>query len=349
MKKEKKELVSIVIATYNSSRTLEKVLRSIQKQSYSRKNIEILIIDGGSKDKTIEISKKYRCKLFHNPKIDQVYAKYMGYVEAKGKYLLFLDSDEILENRDSIKAKVEMMTKDKRIRAVVSAGYNTSSLVHPINNYLSEFGDPFSFFMYRNSKDPKHFLKDLVNKYKKNYDVKSGVVFSFYGEKNPPFIELTSMGCLIDRAYVKKMFPDVFRKVWEHTHLFYLLNSKKASIAVMNDDVVLHDSAPTFSGYLKKIRSRVKSNLYSTKMGKAGFIGRERFFMGGKRIKKYLFIGYSLSVIFPLIDAVYLSLSRKKMIYLVHPFLCVYSVILIIYYYSLKTFGVKINLQGYGN
>jgi len=59
-------LVSIVIATYNSSLTIIEALESVRKQSY--KNIEIVITDDCSQDNTIEICRKWlnkhSCELF---------------------------------------------------------------------------------------------------------------------------------------------------------------------------------------------------------------------------------------------------------------------------------------------
>ena len=45
--------VSIIIATYNSERTIKRALESVMNQTYQ--NWECLVIDGNSKDKTIEI------------------------------------------------------------------------------------------------------------------------------------------------------------------------------------------------------------------------------------------------------------------------------------------------------
>ena len=49
--------ISIITATYNSAKTLEKTLGSVLSQTY--KDIDYWIIDGGSKDKTLDIVKKY--------------------------------------------------------------------------------------------------------------------------------------------------------------------------------------------------------------------------------------------------------------------------------------------------
>ena len=53
-------LVSVIIPTYNSSRTLEKCLESIKNQTY--KNIEIIVVDNNSTDNTKEIAKKFADK-----------------------------------------------------------------------------------------------------------------------------------------------------------------------------------------------------------------------------------------------------------------------------------------------
>ena len=83
------QLISIAVATFNSGKTLKRTLDSVFKQTYPKSKMEILIIDGGSKDNTVNIAKNYKCKIVNNPKVDLVFAKQIAFEKAKGKYLLF--------------------------------------------------------------------------------------------------------------------------------------------------------------------------------------------------------------------------------------------------------------------
>lgn len=342
-------LVSVVIATYNSGRSLDSTLQAVKRQDYPKNKIEVFVIDGGSKDDTLAIAEKYKCKILNNPKVDQVYAKHQGYLTAGGEYLLVLDSDEILESTKSIRLKVASMLQDKRVKAAISTGLKKPKTYPDINYYLNEFGDPFSFFMYRNSKDPRFFVSELKKKYEIISEDKDRLVFDFSVAKDPPFIELTGMGVMVDLKYIKSVFPSVIKNVPAHTHLFYLLNSAGNLFAVMKHDPIIHYSSPAITGYLKKIRSRVKSNIFSTSMGVAGFKGREKYHSSWYRFKKFLFVPYTLSLVLPFADSIYMYATRKKLIYLMHTVLCLYTLALIIFYYALKVFGLKTKLHGYGS
>ncbi len=108
---KKNNLVSIIIPTRNSAETLENTLKSIKNQTY--KNIEVIIVDGKSSDKTSEIAKKYKSKVFtFVPKVkpgtfDATMKRNYGVVKSKGKYVYYLDSDMELE-KNLIKEAVSL-------------------------------------------------------------------------------------------------------------------------------------------------------------------------------------------------------------------------------------------------
>lgn len=89
--------ISVIIPTFNSEKTIEKTLLSVLKQTYC--NVECLVIDGSSKDKTIDIVQKYNTKIvFISEKDNGIYhAMNKGIELSSGEWLLFLGSDDELE------------------------------------------------------------------------------------------------------------------------------------------------------------------------------------------------------------------------------------------------------------
>lgn len=343
-------LISIVIATYNSEKTLSLTLDSIKKQTYSKQKIETLIIDGGSTDRTKTIAKKYKCKIIPNPKTDLIFAKQIGFIRAKGKYLIFLDSDELYENPNSILIKYCIFKKNKRVKAVMLGGYKSPIGYSAINNYINEFGDPFSFFMYRESKGDLFFYKEFSKRYKDIIidEDKDGIIFDFSKTKSLPLIELWAGGSMIDLSYVRKKFPYLKKNPELIAHVFYLLNNNHQLLAITKNDNTIHYSCPSIAKYLKKLQSRIKNNIFNTEMGKGGFSGREIYEPLFFEFKKYFFIPYAFTLIFSILDSIYLFATRKKTIYLLHWILCLYTSIFICYNYILRFINIPTSLKTYG-
>lgn len=88
-------LVSIIIPAYNSEGTLARCLESVRKQTY--KNIEIIVVDKFSKDRTIGIAKKYKAKTFQIKVKERSEQVNFGIKNSKGKYTYRVDSDFVLE------------------------------------------------------------------------------------------------------------------------------------------------------------------------------------------------------------------------------------------------------------
>ena len=70
-----KYLISIIMPTFNSEKTLELSLKSIREQEIDQKQIEILILDGGSTDSTVEIAKRYEATVIKNERRLPEFAK----------------------------------------------------------------------------------------------------------------------------------------------------------------------------------------------------------------------------------------------------------------------------------
>jgi glycosyltransferase involved in cell wall biosynthesis len=87
-------LVSVIVPTKNSEKFIDKCLESIKNQTY--KNIEIIVVDNNSTDKTKEIALKYTNKVF-NKGPERSAQMNFGASKSSGKYLYRVDSDFYVE------------------------------------------------------------------------------------------------------------------------------------------------------------------------------------------------------------------------------------------------------------
>lgn len=111
----RKPLVSIIIPTYNSERTIEKCLQSVKNQTYE--NIELIVVDNNSKDRTPEISKKYADQLFNQGPERSAQRNY-GVNQASGEYVLIHDSD-IYFDPNTVSECVDILEQKSDVGAVI--------------------------------------------------------------------------------------------------------------------------------------------------------------------------------------------------------------------------------------
>ena len=94
--------ISVIIPVYNSEKYLPQCLESIVGQSYG--DIEIICVNDGSKDKSTEILNSYaakdeRIKIINQKNKGQSAARNAGLDVATGKYIAFVDSDDVIDFR----------------------------------------------------------------------------------------------------------------------------------------------------------------------------------------------------------------------------------------------------------
>ncbi|EHO77595.1 hypothetical protein HMPREF9942_01323 [Fusobacterium animalis F0419] len=94
-------LISVVVPIYNAERFLSICIESILNQTF--KNFELLLINDGSKDSSLDICNKYlekfpdKIKIFNNKNMGCSATRNFGIEKSQGKYLLFIDSDDWIE------------------------------------------------------------------------------------------------------------------------------------------------------------------------------------------------------------------------------------------------------------
>lgn len=109
-------LVSIIIPTFNSEKFIPEVIKSIQNQTYT--NWEMIIVDDCSSDKTVSIISNFaqfdiRIKLFVLEKNSGTgVARNKALSEAKGRFISFLDSDDLWKPK-KLEKQIDFLLKNK--------------------------------------------------------------------------------------------------------------------------------------------------------------------------------------------------------------------------------------------
>lgn len=161
-------LISVIIPTKNSEKTIELCLGSIKKQTYE--NIEIIVVDNNSTDKTFELSKKYTKYVF-NKGPERSAQRNFGALKSKGKFLLFIDSDMELDKK-VIGECFDLASEYEKKKGNVLGG-----IIIPEESIGSNFWAKCkalerSFYLGISwIEAPRFFLKEIFNKFD-GYDEK---------------------------------------------------------------------------------------------------------------------------------------------------------------------------------
>ena len=109
---EQNYLISIIVPVYNTGALLPRCIQSIQAQTY--RNLEILLIDDGSRDDSGAICDAFaaedsRIRVIHKENGGQSSARNLALDLAKGEYITCVDSDDWLEDETAYEKMMELM------------------------------------------------------------------------------------------------------------------------------------------------------------------------------------------------------------------------------------------------
>jgi glycosyltransferase involved in cell wall biosynthesis len=155
-------LVSIVTPSFNKGPYIEETIVSIRNQTY--KNIEHIVIDGGSKDETLAVLKKYEGQIFwiSEPDNGQSDAINKGWKMARGDIIAYLNADDAYPP-DAIKTAVEYLVRNPDVGVVYGDGILTDETGKILSvHHSGEFNIRDLVYCRNNILQPALFLRREV-------------------------------------------------------------------------------------------------------------------------------------------------------------------------------------------
>jgi glycosyltransferase involved in cell wall biosynthesis len=139
--------VSVIVPTYNEEKNIAKCLASIRNQDYPRNKLEILVVDGMSKDNTVKIAKNYDVRIIENHRRIVGNALKIGVEQAKGEIVAILNADSEVLQKDWFRRLVSPFS-DPEVCGTLT-GYQISKTYPPISRcYHLMGGDPLINFTH---------------------------------------------------------------------------------------------------------------------------------------------------------------------------------------------------------
>ena len=308
--------ISVVIATFNSERTIKNSLESVWTQDYPKDLLEILICDGGSKDKTLSIAKKYGAKVFRVPTALQSaeYNKGVGVNKAKNEIILLLDHDNVLPHGMWLKNMVEPFLAHKDVVGVEPLRFYYNRSMTTLDRYFALIGgpDPVAYYFGKNSH-----LSWIYDSYNLAGRVKDMGAYYIVGFKPTNIPALGGNGAAVRRKVLlkhAKCDPDNFFHIDVHVDLIRQGFNKFA----ITKDSIAHYTNNKFLPFLKRRRYFIEKYHFQDQ-------GKRRYSIyepkkDRKKLLRYVFI--SSTLIIPTIDSIRGFLKIRDFAWFIHPLMC---------------------------
>ena len=307
---KKKTLLSIITPTLNNEKDITFFLESIRRQKFTRGRIEVVIVDGGSTDKTRQLVKKYGVTLLNNPYVLADPGVDLGIKHAKGDLIMVLAADNIFKDDGAIEKMVSIFENRNIIAAFPQQCSSVEDTV--FTKYINEFTDPFNHFVYGYSANGRTFKKAYKT-------IQTNAVYDLYDFSSNPDRPLIAVaqGFTVRVGFSRKKkhaFDDVIP-------VLELLKSKKM-IAFAHSVKLYHHTVRSFQHFVKK---QGWASVNAVKGKKYGIAYRVNYLSPYQNIKAKVWPLYALSFVFPCIRSIYGIMVDGDPLWIFHPILCMIS------------------------
>ncbi len=307
--------ISFIIPTYNAQKYLDKCLDSVKEQDYPKDKMEILVVDGGSIDRTLSIAKKYGAGILKNPYRDAESGKSIGIQASKGEIIALVDADNELVEKNWLKSMVQPLIENSSIFGVESPWYIKKG-DPSINQYVTllRIADPVARRLH-----PKMKVED-----KKDY-----IIYSMQTGQTPV---VGANGFLWRKKFIKLI--DMYKPKFEEVNYVSLMvNNGFFSYSRAKNVGIYHNYCTSILNYIQK-RLKIGRKFMQRKEKK-----QETWVDQSKNTSFIGAVLYNISIIFPLMEAITEYRKSKNVAWFWHPFISFLTVV--VYGYSFIESKIK--------
>ncbi len=303
--------ISFVIPVLNEEKRIKKCLDSIKKQKYNWNKIEVLVVDGGSTDKTVNIVKEFGFKVIYNSQKLADIGSHLGYEKAKGDLVVIMAADNVLVEKDWLLKMVKPFIYEKNVGGAFCK-YDTNEDdkdYSKIALYINGATDPFNLFVYGRERVyyPLLHRKYFIEKLGKDYDLYRFSLDDF------PLIAL-AQGFIIN----KKLLGNKILEWWKGDDILPIIRMIEMGykLAYVKNASIKHYIFENFSHFIKKMDRKIQLAFLNPQQW--GFVKRKKYLNRYRKIKSYLFVFYAFSVIIPFIHSLYWIVKYKEKDYMLY-------------------------------
>lgn len=247
--------LTLILPTYNNQKTIGECLESVFSQKANRNNFEVLFIDGGSTDKTLEIAKKYPVKIIKNPKRNEEAARILGIKKAKGEIIGFIDADNVLVGKDWI-SKMLKPFEDKKIAFADTLyySYRKRDKIRVKYQVLIGGDDPLAMYLGLYSRWC-YLYEDWTNYPHEDIDCGSYLKTRLLDENKVP--PMGSNGFLIRKNLLRKFVKDSFI----HSDVVYKIVNDNGNCFAKVKTGIVHNQPKFFPNKIRRIKRRLNKEI----------------------------------------------------------------------------------------
>ncbi len=197
--------ITISMISYNDEKILEDCLQSVRNQDYNQDLVDILLVDGGSTDKTKEIATQYSAKMIERPDLkEQPFIRGgIAFTEPKTDFLVFFSADNRFQETDILTKMVNIMCGEQEIVGIGTQRYGIRKGDPILSRYFALIGgnDPIAISLGKADRGP--YDKDDWHTYGEAKYLDDHILVSF--EKDISKIPtLGANGFMLRTKYIKK-------------------------------------------------------------------------------------------------------------------------------------------------